>query len=207
MIARLPVGFGTLSLACAALFGSLAAAGTPARVDAIRSAQRSSQQPSATSAARPCVSQERDAAFQILGSVASVCGGMRTANPDGRTSWMFPSACLFRDEGGAVPGANSAVFRAIVAEMRAHSSRRYSVIVYARGNAGSSSVTTTRTRADSLVTRLVAAGLDRARFDARGAGTTVAEETYDGPSTLAPGNALIEIALLRAPGDATNCPP
>jgi hypothetical protein len=198
------LGTTALSLLCVVLCGSVAAARTPRAFDAARCSQRAS--PRSTAYAHPCVSQERDAGFESIGPVASRHGGIRTANVGGRTSWIFPSEALFRDESGTQPGADDSVFRAIVAEMRRHSTRRYAVIVYAAEDAGSGAVLATEARARSFVARLVGAGLARTRFEAHGAGTTSAEDVYDGPSTLAPGNALIEIALVPAPTDAS-CPP
>src|SRR5262249_34383085 len=89
----------------------------------------------------------------------------------------------------------AAIVQRIAHALAAAGARRYAVGVRAAPRAPHA-WRVTSTQATALVEALIAAGVSQDRVSAVGYGDRVEEESYDGPATLAPGEALVELGLL-----------
>ena len=158
------------------------------------------QTPPASPAQRASITQfaERHALFQTLSSAGLHCGGMREATPPGRVSLVFPVDCFFAHGATDVRADAMPLVTQLARSFGAVRTRGYTVRVTLPPHTPHA-FRQSATMAAALVDELVRAGLDAARLTAAGAGEREDEEVYDGPSTLAPGNALVEFALDPAP--------
>lgn len=137
----------------------------------------------------------QEALFRRLSDAGLTCGGIRTAISHEHAALMLPTEC-FLDENGSVAIDAAPRIGRIAAALRDVGGAVYQIGAYVPEDTPNA-LAITRAQAEVVRAALIDAGLEADRLSAPvGYGTDFDEEVYDGPSTLAPGNALIEIAIL-----------
>ncbi len=136
----------------------------------------------------------REQLFEALSDAGLTCGGIRTAFSHGRHALMIPTEC-FATESGALAADAAPRIERVAAALGATEGVRYQIGAYVPEGTPNAAATS-RAQAELVRAALAHAGLAADRLTAVGYSADFDEETYDGPATLAPGNPLLEIAVV-----------